>query len=87
MWNTNVLVTWIFGLAVLALGVWMLCRASRPAKARANIHKARCPVCNGLGFDGVAITRITSDGPSAYSAKCKCCGDRIKFSDLGEPIR
>ncbi|MEM9416070.1 MAG: hypothetical protein AAGA29_11435 [Planctomycetota bacterium] len=72
---------------VAALGVWLM-RAAQPAKARAAVRDARCPVCNGLGFREGALTRVTAQHSDAMcTAKCQLCGERVRFDREGNPMQ
>lgn len=70
---------------LVALGL-VLARAAQPAKARAAVREARCPVCDGLGFRQGGLTRVTTPGPTMCTAKCQLCGDRIRFDRKGSPL-
>lgn len=76
-----------FSVVVLGVAVWRLARAAQPAKARAHLRGARCPVCDGLGFQQGALTTVKADGPVSWTAKCQLCGDRVRFDGKGAPIR
>lgn len=73
-------------LAVLIVLGLALARAAQPAKARAAVRKARCPVCNGVGFQQGAMTKVTAEGPVMCTAKCQLCGERVRFDRLGSPL-
>ncbi|MFI4860697.1 MAG: hypothetical protein ACIAXF_08460 [Phycisphaerales bacterium JB063] len=70
---------------VFVVGVCLM-RAAQPAKARAAVRRARCPVCNGLGFEQGALTKAAADSPTMCTAKCQLCGERVRFDRQGKPI-
>ncbi|XAM00721.1 hypothetical protein OT109_04880 [Phycisphaeraceae bacterium D3-23] len=70
---------------VAVVGVFLM-RAAQPAKTKAKIRAARCPECNGLGFETGALTTLNTTGPAHYTAKCALCGERISFDWGGVPL-
>ena len=76
----------MFSIVVLAVFGLVLARAAQPAKARAAVRDARCPVCNGLGFQAGALTSIKAPGPTMCTAKCQLCSERIRFDRHGRPL-
>jgi len=77
----------LISIAVLTLLGILLARAAQPAKARAAVREARCPVCDGLGFREGALTKITAEHSDAMcTAKCQLCGERVRFDRKGVPL-